>query len=179
MSKAKGGNGGSDGGAGKAKLVWSRNMHLRVAAPDAKGWELMEAGPHGDGLLAAIRCMRGEPPNALALNAYAYAVPETQRKTVEQLCEQDWKARALASGFAAVATANVSSPARAGVARGCEVEIDGTSHDDPTPLRLRERWVPDGGRLLVLTAAGPPEVFAAYALVIEVWLTTSSLGAGH
>jgi hypothetical protein len=177
MSKAAGGNG--NGGGGKAKLVWSRNMHLRVAAPEGNGWELMEAGPHGDGLLAAVRCMHGEPPNAVALNAYAYAVPEGQRKTVEQLAQQDWRGRALASTFESVSNVDVSTPTRAGVARGCEVQLDGIGRDGQGPLRMRERWVPDGGRMLVLTAAASPELFVAYAMVIEVWLTTSSLGAGR
>jgi hypothetical protein len=179
QSGANGGRGGNGGGAKGARLVWSRNMHLRVAAPDGDGWDLAEAGPHGDGLVAAIRCMRGEPPNALALNAYAYTVADNKRRTLDDLTKLDWQTRALGGTFASVSAVRVETPTRAGVEPGCEVQIDGTGGRDGGALRVKERWVPSGGRLLVLTAAGPPELFDAYGRVIDVWLLTSSLGAGR
>jgi len=160
----------------RSRFVWSRNMHLRVAAPAGEGWELGEAGPSGDGLLAAFRCMRGEPPQAVALNAYAYAVPPAERRSVEELCRQDWKKRWLGSTFSSIDAVAVAAPARAGVERGCEVQIDGRGRDPSEPLRVRERHVPSGERLLVVSVAGPPELLERHAALIDVWLTTTTLG---
>jgi hypothetical protein len=164
-------------GSARSRFVWSRHMHLRVAAPVGEGWEVMEAGPSGDGLLAAFRCMRGEPPDAVALNAYAYAVPPAERRSVEELCRQDWKERWLGSSFSAVDAVAVAAPARAGVERGCEVQIDGRGRDPSLPLRVRERHVPSGEKLLVVSAAGPPELLEQYAAVVDVWLASSTLGS--
>jgi hypothetical protein len=160
----------------RSRFVWSRNMHLRVAAPVGDGWEVMEAGPSGDGLLAAFRCMRGEPPDAVALNAYAYAVAPEHRKSVEQLCAQDWPARWLGTTFAEIDAVAVGSPTRAGVERGCEVQIDGRGRASGGPLRVRERHVPAGERLLVASAAGPPALLERFASLVDVWLTSTTLG---
>ena len=175
--RSRGSEAGGPEAEARARFVWSRNMHLRVAAPEGDGWELLEAGPHGDGLVAAIRCMRGEPPNALALNAYAYSVTAEKRRTVEDLTKLDWRARALGGTFRSVDTVRVETPTRPGIETGCEVQIDGQGARDGNPLRVKERWVPSGARLLVLTAAGSPELFDAYGRVVDVWLHTSSLGA--
>ena len=161
----------------RSRFVWSRNMHLRVAAPVGAGWDVMEAGPHDDGLLAAFRCMRGEPPDAVALNAYVYRLPPDRRPGVEELCRQDWKARWLGSTFAQVDAVAVAAPTRAGVERGCEVQIDGRARDSGRPLRVRERQVPAGERLLVVSAAGPPELLDRFSAVVDVWLCSTTLGS--
>lgn len=157
------------------RYVWSQNMQLHVAAPTGADWELTEAGS-ADDLLAAVRCLCGEPPEALALNAYAYRVPPDQQRTVEQLCAQDWAARWAGSAFARVDTAAAEPDERSGTERACLVVVDGRGRAEGAPLRVVERHTPAGSRLLVASAAGPPSLHQALAPTIDLWLTHAALG---
>jgi hypothetical protein len=158
--------------------VWSRNMQLRVAAPTASGWQLAEAGPAADGLLAAFRCMYGQPPDALALNAYARTLSAEHQCTVEQLCERDWLPRWRPSTFSEIASIDVRARERPGkYGRACEVLIDGRAAQSEQTLRVREWHVPQVGRLLIASAAGPPPLHERFAKEIDSWLVHAELGA--
>lgn len=159
------------------RYVWSRNMQLHVAAPVGPDWQLMEAGPGAGGLLAAIRCLHGEPPDALALNAYAYQLPAEQQRTVEQLCQQDWQARWKRTAFSTIQSATAQVVERPGVEPACEVVIEGRGGSPEGPLRVQEQHVPSGRRLLVVSVAGPPDLFRALQPVVQQWLVHAALGS--
>jgi hypothetical protein len=159
------------------RYVWSRNMQLRVAAPLASDWRLLEAPGHTDGLLAAIKCLHGDPPQVLALNAFAYRVPDDRRTTVAELCAYDWEERWLAAAFDSITSLEVKRVDHPGVPNGaCDMLIDGVGRDG-RPLRVRERHVPVAGQLLVVSAAGAPREHELHASVVDSWLVGASLAA--
>jgi hypothetical protein len=171
-----------DGGRVRQTLVWSTNMVLRVAAPAAEGWQRLEAAPRGDQLFAAIKCVLGSPPMALALDALVHALgPDTQ---LEALRARDWRAHHLAGLFAqldTVATRGVSHTARIGLADdpGIEVTVSGRLRAPDQPAALRERLVPvpSAGKLLVVSALGAPPLLAEHAALVDSWLAQAALGA--
>lgn len=152
-------------------------MQLRVAAPVGDGWQVMESGPAAGGLLAAIRCIHGTPPSALALNAYAYAVPDGEQRTVAQLCRQNWRGRWQGSTFSTVESVDAHAVERPGADPACEVCVAGRGGPDDGPLRVREQHVPSGARRLVVSVAGPPDLHQTFAAVIDQWLVHAALGA--
>ena len=164
----------------RIETAWSKNMQLRVAAPVGEGWQRMETGEQPDGLLAAIKCLHGTPPDAVALDAYVYRVPEGEGPTVEALAERDWEAHFRQKMLAEVTSVDVrvvEHPLRAGFKdEGCEVTVDGTLREPAQPLRVRERHVPASGKLLVVSAAAQPEMHERHAKLIDAWLTHAALG---
>jgi hypothetical protein len=161
-------------------FVHSKNMHLKVAAPQGEGWQLMEAGG-GGALLAAIKCLHGEPPDALAFDAMLYAPPADQMPTLEQLRERDWRQVFSDKMFAEIdslETREVEHRARAGgfVDTGWEIEAEGTLREPAMAMRLCERHVVVGPRLLVVSAAGSPEAFERQQTLVETWLSHAALG---
>ncbi len=175
FGKKKTGPGGDS--AVETKMVWSRDMRLRVAAPTGGGWRLMEAGQHGDGLLAGMKCMRGTPPQALALDARVYAVPEGRRSTPEQLAQRDWKVLYLKTMFAEIESLSAEVADHPSGSPGCELAIVGRCREPDQPMRLREWHIPVGDKLLVLTAAGAPEQHQASGKDVDFWLMNALLGS--
>ncbi len=167
---------GSDS-AVRTEMVWTRDMRLRVAAPTGGGWRLMEAGQQEGGLLTAIKCMRGSPPDALALDARLYAVPADQRGTAEQLAKRDWKALYLRMMFAEIESLTVDVADHPSGDPGCELTIFGRFREPDQPMRLREWHIPAGDKLLVLSAVGAPEQHRASGQQIEFWLMNALIGA--
>lgn len=161
----------------RTRTLFSRNMALRVAAPVGDGWQIMEAGSGAGGLLAAIRCLHGEPPEAMALNAYAYAVTDGDPHTVEQLSRQDWRRRWQGSTFEVIEGLDVEVVERPGTDRACQICVEGIGRHGRGPLRVVEQHVPAGSRRLVVSAAGSPSRHAALAAVVRQWLVHASLGA--
>jgi hypothetical protein len=162
----------------RTAFVHSKNMHLKVAAPQGESWKVMEAGG-GGALLAAFKCLSGEPPEALALDAMLYRADELP--TLEQLRERDWKSHFLDKMFAEIddlETREVEHRARSGgfVDEGFEVEVRGRLREPAMALVLVERHVPVQGRLLVISAAGAPERHEAEARLIDTWLSHATLG---
>jgi len=164
------------GGAVRSELTWTRDMRLRMAAPVGAGWQVMEAGQHGDGLLAAIKALRGKPPRALALDARLYAVPAGQRATAEALAQRDWKGLYLKTMFAEVQSVGAEVVAHPTGAQGCLVTLEGRCRQPDQPMRMREWHIPLGAKLLVLSAAGAPEEHEASAETIELWLMNAYVG---
>lgn len=173
-------------GATRTSFVHSKNMHLKVAAPQGEDWQVMEAGGGGS-LLAAFKCLRGEPPKALALDAMLYQVPPDQRPSLEQLRERDWKQHYRSKMFAEIddlETREVDHRARGGgfVDRGYEVEVAGKLREPAMDLILIERHVPIAGaegrdgRLLVVSAAGAPDQRRSQERLIDTWLSHAALG---
>jgi hypothetical protein len=161
----------------RTEMVWSRDMRLRVAAPSGGGWRLMEAGQQGGGLLAGMKCMRGSPPDALALDARLYAVVEGQGGTAEQLAQRDWKALYLRTMFAEIDSISAQVADHPSGDPGCELNIVGRCREPDQPMRLREWHVPTGDKLLVLSAAGAPEQHQVSGQQVEFWLSNALLGA--
>jgi len=163
----------------KVSFVWSTNMQLRVAAPVGEDWQRMEAKPSAE-LLAAIKCMRGAPPDALALDALVVVPPEGQGLTLEQLRERDWEAHYLGKMFSEVASLSVEEVehmTRTGFAdKACEIRVDGRLRHPDMQLRLRERHVPSGDKLLIASAAASPEVHQQFVKIVDSWLAHASLG---
>ncbi len=161
----------------KVAYVWSQNALLRVAAPATPGWQRMEA-PAKPPMIAAIKCLRGTPPDALSLDALLYepsALP-----SAAELVARDWQAHFLAKMFAAVTrcdAAAIDHPRPNGFSdAGCEVTVEGRLRDPDMPLVLRERHVPCGTRLLVVSAAGSPAQHAAHDKLVRAWIEHASLG---
>ena len=166
----------SEATAATARFVWSRDMQLRVAAPQGGGWQLAEGGEAGD-LLCAFRCARGEGSDALVLHAKVFAVPEGKQKKAEELRGEDWKAQWLASTFAEidqVKTEVVGHMVEGFRHDACEVRVTGKGKPPMGALTVRERQLPAGDRLLVLTAAGSPTQHEAHAGVIEAWISNTT-----
>jgi hypothetical protein len=181
-SKLKGKLGGSKAEAPPevfSRFVWSRNVQLRVAAPHGAGWELAEAD-EGGALAAAFRCLHGDGESALVLHAKLFAVAPGQQDSAEGLRAQDWKERWLASTFAEIdglSVAIVGHMLHGFREDACEVEVEGRGREPAARLRIRERQVPYKGKLLVLTAAGPPAEHEAQARAIEAWIANSTCAA--
>ncbi len=167
-------------GAAEMAVMWSRNMVLRVAAPSGPGWQRMEVGRQKGGLVAAIKCVHGAPPDAIALDAYVYELEGERATSAEQLRARDWRAhfeQKMFSEIDALAVRSVEQLARGGFpSEGCEVQVDGRLREPPQPLRLRERHIPVGSKLLVVTAAGRAARLDAFAPVVESWLSHAALG---
>jgi hypothetical protein len=178
-SKIKSALGSSDKDEGQgatvtARFAWSRDMLLRVAAPQGAGWELAQAPGAGE-LLCAFRCSRGEGADALVLHAKLFT--NSAGKTAEALAEEDWKALWLASTFAEIDDASaeiVEHHVEGFREKACEVRVAGRGQAPMGALAVRERHLPLGGRLLVLTAAGSPQQHEAHARAIETWMTNST-----
>jgi hypothetical protein len=160
-------------------FVWTKNMQLRVAAPSGEGWQRAEAPPQPGGLLAAVKCMHGESPDALLLDAYVYASTEHEPPTVAELCRRDWKAQFEQQMFASVDTVlvtEVEHTVRGGFhVAGCEVLVDGRLRSPDQPCRVRERQVPTDHKLLRVVALGSPAAHDAFAKVIDSWLAHATL----
>lgn len=163
------------------ELVWSRNMQLRVAAPTGEGWQRMEAGQHADGMLAAIKCVHGAPPDAVALDAWVYAPPAgAPAEDLATLEARDWNAHFLAKMFASIDSLTVSTvdhATRAGFTdRALEVRVEGRLRTPEVTIRLVERHVPSGSKLLVVSAAASGEMHDRHGKIIDSWLAHAMLG---
>jgi hypothetical protein len=160
--------------------VWTKNMELRVAAPSASGWQRAEAVNQPGGLLAAVKCMHGEPPDALLLDAYVYASSDHTPPTVAELCQRDWQAQFEQQMFASVDTvlvAEVQHAVRGGFqAPACEVTVEGRLRNPDQACRVRERHVPAGQKLLRIVALGSPAQHERFAKVVDSWLAHATLG---
>jgi hypothetical protein len=159
-------------------VVWSKNMDLRVAAPSEPGWQRMEAGRQEDGMVAAIKCVHGTPPDAVALDALVYELDRAP--SLEELRARDWEAyfrQKLFTEVDAIEVRDIEQLARAGFpSQGVEVRVDGRMRQPAQPLRLRERHVPVGNKLLVVSAAGRAARLDAIAKLVDSWLTHAALG---
>jgi hypothetical protein len=168
-----------DGDEERVNYVWSQNALLRVAAPSGAGWQRMEAQPQAP-MLAAIKCVHGEPPQALALDALLYQPSAEQLPSHEALCERDWRAHFEAKMFASVDSCDVRDIKHANPNGfndpGCEVTVAGRLHTPDMAVVLRERHVVSGQRLLVASAAGPADEHANRRKVIDAWLEHASVG---
>lgn len=163
----------------KVAYVWSQNALLRVAAPTVPGWQRMEA-PARPPMLAAIKCIRGEPPEALSLDALLYQPPAAELPTLDQLLERDWTAHFLAKMFASIDRCDAveikhQSPSGFSDA-GCELTVEGRLREPDMPILLRERHVLAGSRLLVVSAAGSASLHAAHDKLVLAWIEHASLG---
>ena len=161
-------------------VVWSRNMDLRVAAPNEPGWQRMEAGRQQDGLVAAIKCIHGAPPDAVALDAMVYELGAERVPTLDSLRGRDWDAyfrERLFSAVDAIDMRDIEQLARAGfVSARLEVQADGRMRQPAQPLRVKERHIPVGDKLLVVSAAGRAARLDAFAKIVDSWLSHAALG---
>ncbi|MEZ4444692.1 MAG: hypothetical protein R3B72_36795 [Polyangiaceae bacterium] len=164
--------------------VHSRNMHLKVAAPRAEGWKVMEAGGGGH-LLAAFKCLYGDTPGApdtFALDAMLYGADgASPLPTLTDFEARDWRAHFLGSMFREIRdleTKRVEHRARAGgfIDEGLEVTVEGTLQEPAIDVVFRQRHVPLGERLLVASAAGSKERHEALAQLVDAWLSHAALG---
>ncbi|HHH27005.1 MAG TPA: hypothetical protein ENK57_01470 [Polyangiaceae bacterium] len=170
----------ADDGGPRTAFVHSKNMHLKVAAPQGDGWKIMEARGGGR-LLAALKCLHGAPPKALALDAMLYGVDPEDLPSLSQLRERDWRRHFLDKMFSEIedlTQREVEHRARGGgfVDTGIEVEVAGTLREPAMPLVVVERHVPLTKHLLLVSAAGAPAERAGQAALIDVWLNHATLG---
>jgi len=170
----------TDDGGTRTAFVHSKNMHLKVAAPQGGGWKVMEAGGSGT-LLAAFKCLHGEPPNAVALDAMLYRVEPDELVTLDQLRDRDWRQHLLDRMFAEIedlTTREVQHRARSGgfTDDGYEIEVEGRLREPAMPLVLVERHVPLTKHLLVISVAAAPDQRKALAPLIDTWLNHAALG---
>ena len=170
----------TEGEGPRTSFVHSRNMHLKIAAPQGDGWKVMERGGGGS-LLAAFKCLHGEPPDALALDAMLYDVHPEDVPSLTELEKRDWKQHFLEKMFANVddlALRQVEHRARGGgfVDSGIEVEVAAELREPAMSLVLIERHVPLTKHLLLISAAGAPERRKAQAKLVDVWLNHATLG---
>lgn len=164
----------------RTAFVHSKNLHLKVAAPQGDGWKVMERGG-GGALLAAFKCLHGEPPDALALDAMLYEVHPEDLPSLSQLEGRDWRQHFLDKMFSEIddlTLRKVEHRARGGgfVDRGVEVEVKGVLREPAMPLVLVERHVPLTKRLLLVSIAGAPSKREAQAKLIDIWLNHATLG---
>jgi hypothetical protein len=164
----------------RTAFVHSKNMHLKVAAPQGEGWKVMEAGGSGT-LLAAFKCLHGEPPKALALDAMLHGVDPADLPSLDQLRERDWEKHFLDKMFADIdelSQRDVEHRARGGgfVDTGVEVKVRGTLREPSMPLVLIERHIPLTKHLLLVSAAGAPDEIEAKRQLVDLWLSHATLG---
>jgi hypothetical protein len=156
-------------------FVWSTNMLLRVAAPADAGWQRIEAHPKPP-LLAAIKCVRGAPPDAIALDAYVY----DDAPPFADLAARDWRAHYLAEMFASIASLDVDPiehATRSGFSdKALAIRVDGRLRAPDMAIRLMSRHVVSDGKLLVASAVASAVQHDAHDKLIHSWLSHASLG---
>lgn len=74
--------------------------------------------------------------------------------------------------MATVETRDTTQTTMASSLPAWEAVIDGVSADLDAPLRIRERR--SGRELFIVTAMGPPALFAAHAQDIDNWFASSA-----
>jgi len=155
-------------------FIWSSNMQLRVAAPAGDGWQRIEATPKPP-VAAAIKCVRGTPPDALALDAVVYL----QSVSFAELTARDWRAFFEQTTFATVSTVELSEikhATRSGfVDAAVDIVVEGKLGNPAMAARLRSRYVPSAEQLLVVTAMSSATVGEGDAKLIDSWICHASL----
>lgn len=160
----------------ETELWRSKLMHLRVAAPLGKGWQRMEGG--GGATLAAMKCVRGEPPEALSLEALLLGAEGHDPPTVDELATRDWSAEleAAVDDLQDVRAWRAEHQARPGQAEAAvDVAARGRLREPAMAVRLRERHVPVGDKLLVIKVMGAPALFDEHQSIIDTWIAHAML----
>lgn len=148
-----------------------------LEAPLGEGWEYDENQREGDGFtVMVLKYLLPASPTPLALLAKIYTVqpgyapPEEPERT-------DWRA-AFGPLFATID--NVAVQAAQLTTMGgtllpaCEAIVDGTGSGSDAPLRIRERRAILGAEQFIVTAMGPPDLFAAHAADVDQWFATAA-----
>jgi hypothetical protein len=156
-------------------FIWSSNMQLRVAAPTGEAWQTIEATPKPP-LLGAFKCVRGAPPDAIALDAYVHE----KAPGFDVLKKRDWRAHYENEMFGSIESLSVDGvkhATRDGFTNDAlEVSVDGRLRAPDMPIRLRARYVISDGKLLVVNAIASAEQHEKNKNLIDSWLSHASLG---
>ena len=142
--------------------------------PRGEGWGYEEDAREGDGFtVMVLKYVLPATPTPLALLAKIYThhpagAPEPKAP--------DWR-EALGALFSSIATVETRPTIQATMTSSLpawETVIDGVDADSAAPLRIRERRSVLGREVFIVTAIGPPALFAAHAQDIDNWFASSA-----
>jgi len=142
--------------------------------PLGEDWGYQEDSREGDGFtVMVLKYVLPATPTPLALLAKVYthhpaSAPEPRAP--------EWR-EALGVLFSSIATVDARDATQTtmtGSLPAWEAIIDGVGAEPVAPLRIRERRSVLGRELFIVTAMGPPDMFAAQAQDIDNWFSSSA-----
>lgn len=112
-------------------------------------------------------------PTPLVLSAKIYT---NHPNAAPEPSEPDWR-EALGALFSSIATIEARSTQQTTMTSSLpawEAVIDGVGADPVAPLRIRERRSVLGRELFIVTAMGPPDLFASHSQAVDNWFASSA-----
>ncbi len=154
---------------GMKQIVLEREW-VSIFETPGEGWQWREEErSEQDFLLREVKYRFVEGEARLFLYAKDYAGASQGRETVEQLAVRDWRAYyTLFDGIEDLAVKRATQTLMRGTAPACEITLTGRGTQTP-PSRLRERYAPVPGHMLIVSAMGAPELFARRAADVAAW----------
>lgn len=142
--------------------------------PRGDGWVFQEDAREGeDFTVRVLKYVLPSQPTPLVLLAKIYT--NTTSATHEPT-EPNWR-EALGALFSSVSTVEARETRQTTMTSSLpawEAVIDGTGADPAAPLRIRERRSMFGRELFIVTAMGPPDLFASHAQDVDNWFTSAA-----
>jgi hypothetical protein len=155
--------------SGVTRIVLEREW-LSIFETPGEGWQWREDARQGqDFLLREVkyRVVYGEAQ--LFLYAKDYAGPSQGHETVEQVAARDWRAHyTLFDTIEDLAVRLTTQTLMRGTAPACEITLTGRGAKT-TSSRVRERYAPVPGHMLIVSAMGASELFARRAAEVDNW----------
>lgn len=142
--------------------------------PRGAGWGFQEDAREGDGFtVMVLKYVLPDKPTPLALLAKIYT---HHPSAAPAPTEPDWRA-ALGTLFSSIATVEARATEQTTMTSSLpawEAVIDGVGAEPVAHLRIRERRSVLGRELFIVTAMGPPALFASHSQDIDNWFTSSA-----
>jgi hypothetical protein len=142
--------------------------------PRGEGWGWQEDAREGDGFtVMVLKYVLAATPTPLVLLAKIYT---HHPATAPEPKAPNWR-EALGGLFSSVATVDARETTQTTMSSSLlawEAVIDGVGAEPATPLRIRERRSMLGRELFIVTAMGPPALFAANAQDVDNWFESAA-----
>jgi hypothetical protein len=160
-----------------APTVFERPWVVVYETPVAAGWQSNDDERRVQGLLRRTLKFRvGGPEGRLNLSVTDYERPASDRQDVAVLLARDYRAE-FAPLFVEVTPARVHETTQttfSGARPAVEFVLDGVGRLGAvtSPLRIRERYTPLPGHMLIVSASGSPTLFERHAEDVERWFAS-------
>jgi hypothetical protein len=154
----------------RVKQIVLEREWLSVFETPGEEWQWREDERQGqDFFLREVKYRLVDGDDQLFLYAKDYEGPSQGLETVDQIAARDWPAfYTLFDTFEGLSVARVTQTLMRGTAPACEVALIGRGATT-TSTRVRERYAPVPGHMLIVSALGASELFARRASEIDRW----------
>lgn len=152
------------------RIVLEREW-LSIFETPGDGWQWREDDRQGEDIfLREIKYRFVDGNEQLFLYAKDYAGASQGRESVEQVAARDWRTHydKLFEIVDDVAVVRTTQTLMQGLAPACEVTLTGRGANAKS-TRVRERYAPVPGHMLIVSAMGSSELFATRAAEIDRW----------